>query len=114
MSRQSSEETFFDELVTAIEEAEISSVAPSRLKAKVYSTLVRRQTESGPLLSISETKANARGLCVFENLVEIVPLNEQVKSLNFCRVCHARILAEKVENAPIYWHSCPYVGFQNR
>lgn len=114
MSRQGSEETFFDELVTAIEEAGASAVAPSRLKSKVYSTLVRRQMGSGPLLSISETKANARRLCVFENLVEIAPLNEKVKSLNFCSVCHARILAEKVENAPIYWCSCPYVDFQNR
>jgi hypothetical protein len=114
MSRQSSEETFFDELVAAIEEAEISLVAPSRLKSKVYSTLVLRQRESGPLLSISETKANARGLCVFENLVEIAPLNEKVKSLNYCRVCHARVLAENIEDAPIYWHGCPYVDFQNR
>lgn len=114
MSRQSSDEKFFDELVTAIEEAETSSGAPSRLKSKVYSTLVSRQMESGPLLSLSETKSNARGLCVFENLVQIAPLNEGVKSLNFCRVCHARILAENVENAPIYWHCCPYVDFQNR
>jgi hypothetical protein len=114
MNRQGSEERFFGELVTAIEGAEIGSGAPSRLKSKVYSALVRRQMESGPLLTISETKANGRGLCVFENLVEIVPLNDKVKSLNFCRVCHARILAEEVENAPIYWHSCPYVDFQNR
>lgn len=114
MSRQSSEEGFFDNLVAALEEAEPSLVAPSRLKSKVYSALVLRQTESGPLLSISETKANARRLCVFENLVEIAPVNEKVKSLNFCRACHARILAEKLENAPIYWRSCPYVGFQNR
>ena len=114
MSRQSSEEKFFDELVTAIEEAETSSRAPSRLKSKIYSTLVSRQMESGRLLSLSETKANARDLCIFENLVQITPLDEKFKSLNFCRVCHARILAEKVENAPIYWHCCPYVDFQNR
>lgn len=114
MSRQRSEEKFFDELVSAIEEAETSSGAPSRLKSKVYSALVSRQMESGSLLSLSETKANARSLCVFENLVEIAPLNKGVKSLNFCHACHARILAENVENAPIYWHCCPYVDFQKR
>jgi hypothetical protein len=29
-------------------------------------------------------------------------------------VCHARVLAERLEHAPIYWPHCPYVRFQNR
>jgi hypothetical protein len=109
----SSQESFFEELADVCEEATPALVAPPPLKSKVYSALVRRQSESGPLLSISETKAKGRTLCVFENLVEITPVNEKIKALNFCRVCHARILAEKVENAPIYWRNCPYAGFHN-
>jgi hypothetical protein len=86
--------------------------APSRLKSRIYSALIQRQVESGPLLSVSETKAEGRRLCVFENLVQISPVGEKVKSLSFCRVCHARVLAETMENAPIYWRHCPYVQFQ--
>jgi len=39
-------------------------------------------------------------------------VGETVKSLNICRVCHARVLAEHLENAPIYWGGCPYVEFK--
>jgi len=113
MSEPAQDENFFEEISLATEVAPSVS-APSRLKSRIYSTIVRRQKQSGPLLSITETQARSRRLCVFENLVEISPVGEKVKSLNFCRVCHARILAEGVENAPIYWRHCPYVGFQNR
>ncbi len=44
-------------------------VAPSRLKAKVYSALMLRQAESGPLMSLTETDACGHKLCVFEELV---------------------------------------------
>jgi hypothetical protein len=27
-------------------------------------------------------------------------------------VCHARVLAEPIANAPIYWRHCPYDEFQ--
>ncbi len=89
------------------------AAAPTRLKAKVYSALLRRQAEAGPLMSLTETEASGHALCVFEKLVEISPVGEKVKSINFCRVCHARIAAEKIENAPIYWPHCPYAEFQN-
>jgi hypothetical protein len=109
------DESFFERISGESEAAESTGVsAPSRLKSRIYSTLVRRQEQSGPLLTITETKAKGRRLCVFENVVEISPLGEKVKSLNFCRVCHARVLAESIENAPIYWSHCPYVKFQNR
>ena len=115
MSEQALDENFFERISSETEAAESMSVpAPSRLKSRIYSALVSLQKQSGPLLSITETKAKSRSLCVFENLVEISPVGEDVKSLNFCRVCHARVLAESVENAPIYWRHCPYVGFQNR
>jgi len=107
------EELFFESLVVA--ELEVPATpAPARLKARIYSMLTRRQEESGPLASLSSTKAADRGLCIFEQLVEISPLPQPAKCLNYCSVCHARILAEKVENAPIYWSNCPYVRFQNR
>lgn len=113
MSEQALEENFFEKISGGDGEP-ISTSAPSRLKSRIYSALVQRQRQSSPLLSITETKAGNRRLCVFENLVEISPVGEKMKSLNFCRVCHARVLAEAVENAPIYWRHCPYVSFQKR
>ncbi len=86
--------------------------APTRLKSNIYSTLISRQEEAGPLLNLCETTAD-RGLCVFERLVEISPLAQKTGSFNICRLCHARVLGERVENAPIYWGNCPYAGFQN-
>jgi hypothetical protein len=65
-------------------------------------------------LSLSDVKAAGRGLCVFEQLVQIAPVPEPAKRPNLCRICHARVLAERIENAPIYWTGCPYAHFQNR
>ncbi len=83
--------------------------APSRLKARVYSALVRRQARTGPLMSLNQSRASGRQLCVFEELVRIAPVGESAKSRNICQVCHARLLAEHIENAPIFWSGCPYV-----
>ena len=108
-----SDEQQLESLAQTLETGEVGGVpAPSHLKANIYSALVRRQQESGPLLSLSETKLAARGLCVFEKLVQILPVGERAKSFNCCSICHARVLAETMENAPIYWGNCPYVGFQ--
>ena len=85
--------------------------APAHLKSKVYSSLVRRMEESGPLLPVQTTEAT-HGLCVFEKLVAIVPLPERAKTFNACSVCHARVLAERLEHPPIYWNNCPYVDFK--
>jgi hypothetical protein len=87
--------------------------APSRLKAKVYSALMRQQAELGPLMSLSEARSRGEKLCFFEQLVQVAPLGETAKSLNICRVCHARVLAEHFENPPIYWPGCPYVDLKN-
>ena len=109
----SGEEESITKLFAALDPmAEPGVEAPTRLKARTYSTLTQRQAASGPLLSLTETKAAGRGLCVFEQAACLVPIGEKAKSLNFCRVCHARWLAEKLENAPIYWENCPYVQFQ--
>ena len=88
--------------------------ASSRLKSKIYSTLVARQGQDGPLLSLSATKDSGRRLCVFEELVQIVPAGESLKCMNLCQVCHARVLGEHVEGAPVFWPGCPYAQFQNR
>ena len=88
--------------------------APSRLKSRIYSTLMLRAAETGPLASLRQSKECGEGLCVFEEFVRIAPVGEKLQHANYCRVCHARILGEKVENAPIYWPHCPYVQFQNR
>ena len=86
--------------------------APARLKSRLYSALLLEQAESGPLLSLSECKSGGRALCVFETLVQIAPVGQTLDSINYCRVCHARVLAERMEHAPIYWPGCPYSGFQ--
>ena len=88
--------------------------APSVLKSRIYSRLVQEQASTGPLLSLPETKASGAKLCIFEELVSIAPVGDAVKAKNCCRVCHARVVAERVERAPIYWPHCPYVRFQNR
>ncbi len=90
------------------------SQAPSTLKSRIYSLMMREAAEEGALRSLPESRATGRGLCVFEELVRIAPVGETAQCLNYCRVCHARVLGERVENAPIYWPNCPYVGFQNR
>ncbi len=86
----------------------------SRLKSRIYSALVERQSQDGPLLSLGATKDSGRELCVFEALVQIAPVGESLKRLNLCHICHARVLGERIENAPVYWPGCPYAQFQNR
>ena len=90
-----------------------SEPAPSRLKSKIYSALMRTEAVEAPLMSLAVNKSQGQALCVFEELVQIAPVGERAKSLNLCRVCHARVLAEQMENAPIFWGGCPYVGFKN-
>jgi hypothetical protein len=84
--------------------------APARLKAKIYSALIIRQSETGRLLSLAATKAAGSGLCVFEEALASLP-GERIGSMNPCSICHARVLAERVEPAPIFWPHCPYAGF---
>jgi len=88
--------------------------APAALKSRTYTALMRRQQESGPLLSLTGSKQSGRKLCVFEELIQIAPVGTRTESAFFCQVCHARVLAEHLEHAPIWWLGCPYVSFQNR
>ena len=111
MNNGAPETELFEKLADSTDRCEIHPAAPARLKARVYSTLVIRQQESGPLLTLTETKAEGRNLCIFEQAWTLAPIGEGLKHLNLCRLCHARLLAEKMEKAPIYWSGCPYADF---
>ena len=112
MNSSAANERFFEDLAGAFDEGASGGATPSKLKARVYSALVRKQQESGPLLGLRDSHADGRGLCVHEQLVRIAPLGSTVQAFNCCSVCHARVLAEAFDNPPIYWGNCPYVGFK--
>ena len=105
------DDEFMERIADTIELHEPEQI-PSRLKARLYSALVQRQAKAGPLMGLSETHARGHQLCVFEQFVRIAPVGEKTKSLNICRVCHARMLGENLESPPIYWSGCPYVEFK--
>lgn len=67
--------------------------APSRLKSRIYSVLMERQRQDGPLLSLSGVKAGGRNLCVFEELVQIAPVGQAAQLLH----CSAPHRAEERE-----------------
>jgi hypothetical protein len=98
------------ELLAQSDDAETER-APSRLKSRLYSALVREEEESGPLRSLADTRIEGYGLCVFEDLWQRATSGEAAQCFNCCKLCHARVLGEHVENAPIYWANCPYVAF---
>lgn len=101
---------FPDDLWEQSSEAELPG-ASSRLKSLLYSRLVATMESNGPLVQLTETKAQGRGLCVFEQIMEKVP-SQAIQQFHYCNICHARILGEKVENAPVFWPNCPYSEFQ--
>ena len=106
---------FFRKLAAGTESVESETErAPARLKSQIYSALVSHLAATGPLLSLAETKKAGRYLCVFEAALSKAPLGERVGSMNACRVCHARYLAEHLESAPIFWPHCPYAQFHRR
>jgi hypothetical protein len=111
MNNEAPETELFERLADSTDRWQILPAAPARLKARIYSALVRQQQRSGPLSSLTQTKAEGRDLCVFEQAWSLVPVGEGMKRLNLCQVCHARLLAEKMEKAPIYWSGCPYADF---
>ena len=84
--------------------------ASSRLKSKLLSRLIELEQAEGPLRMLSANRAQGDELCVFEHLVAALP-SESLQSRNPCAVCHARVLGERVEKAPIFWPGCPYAQF---
>lgn len=100
--------------LTLASSADRDEPAPARLKSKIYSALIAHQAASGPLLSLAATKAEGGQLCVFESALCALPVQDSVKSMNPCRICHARVLGERFETAPIFWPHCPYSDFHRR
>lgn len=91
-----------------------SDRAPARLASRVYSTLVRRMSASGALRDLAATKEAGGHLCVFENALTVLPIGRDLLTKNPCRICHARVLGERLDRAPIFWPGCPYAEFHNR
>jgi len=104
----------FSRMLGDLPEAAPEETASSRLKARVYSALVRAQQETGPLQSLTKCEEAGRGLCMWEKLVQISPIGEKAKEPFLCWTCHARVLGEHIEKAPIWWAHCPYADFQKR
>jgi len=87
--------------------------APARLTAKVYSAVVARLAERGPLVDLRDSEQAGGHLCVFEQMLTLLPKATGIGAMNPCRVCHARVLGERMEHAPIFWPGCPYSEFHN-
>ena len=87
--------------------------ASANLKSSIYSALVARMAEAGPLLDLRSTKDAGGHLCVFENALAALPLGTDLHARNPCRICHARVLGERMAHAPIFWPGCPYAEFHN-
>lgn len=90
-----------------------SPAAPGRLKSRILSALVRRLTERGSLLPLADSRSCGGGLCVFEDAVALLG-SGRLGSMNPCNACHARVLGERLEHAPIFWRNCPYADFHKR
>ena len=99
--------------MTEIARREATDRAPAKLKSRIYSAMINTLASDGPLLSLSATKSAGGRLCLFEQAVALAPVGERVKQKNPCRVCHARVLGERMEQAPIFWPACPYSDFHN-
>ena len=110
------DEQWFEQIAAATSDVEggAAPAAPARLKARIYSALVSKLAATGPLLSLRATKSAGHGLCVFEHMVAAPLGSERVNAMNPCRVCHARVLAEHLDRAPIFWPNCPYAEFHRK
>ncbi|MSV34766.1 MAG: hypothetical protein EXQ47_04110 [Bryobacterales bacterium] len=91
-------------------EAEAPVHISSRLQSRIFSKLIQLEQEQGALRVLSESRAAGERLCIFETVVAALP-SDDLQSRNPCAVCHARILGERVEQAPIFWPGCPYAKF---
>jgi hypothetical protein len=104
------DELWFEQLAEATGDVP-QERAPARLKSRIYSALVARMAESGPLLDLADTKTAGARLCVFETVLTLLPPGTNVGTMNPCRICHARVMGESMEKAPIFWPGCPYSEF---
>ena len=106
------DEVWFQQLAEATEFAG-EDRAPAHLKSKVYSSLVTSMAQSGPLLDLKDVQDAGEHLCVFEQAIAMLPVGAGIGSMNPCRICHARVLGERLQHAPIFWKGCPYSEFHN-
>jgi hypothetical protein len=103
---------WFERLAAATDVEALETVrAPARLKSRLYSALITELSTRGRLSSLTAIKEDGRKLCIFEEMVARLPVSERVKEKNPCRICHARVLGERMEHAPIFWPGCPYSDF---
>jgi len=107
-----SDDLWFERLASAAGDI-TQEQAPARLKSRIYSAVVARMAETGALLDLAATKMAGNRLCVFERALTILPVGGDIRSMNPCRICHARALGERLEHAPIFWPGCPYSDFHN-
>lgn len=106
------DDLWFERLADASRDAMTEPVPPS-LKSRVYSALVANMAAVEPLLGLKETKQAGGHLCVFEHLVAVLPVGPRMHARNPCRICHARVMGERMDHAPIFWPGCPYSEFHN-
>jgi hypothetical protein len=106
------DDLWFEHLADASEAASAEKT-PASLKSRVYSAIVAKMADTGPLLDLRNTKKAGGHLCVFEHALAIIPIGTDLHSMNPCRICHARVLGERMERAPIFWPGCPYSEFHN-
>ena len=106
-----SDDLWFEQLAGLTQDA--AERAPARLKSKVYSAVTSRMAAAQPLLDLAATKNAGGHLCVFEHALTLLPAATGIQSMNPCRVCHARVLGERMDHAPIFWPGCPYSEFHN-
>jgi hypothetical protein len=104
------DDVWFEQLAEATRD-ETPDRAPAKLKSKIYSTLVSRMAERGSLLDLAGTRSAGGHLCVFETALAVLPVGAAARTMNPCRICHARVLGERMEKAPIFWPGCPYAEF---
>ena len=105
------DDLWFEVLVEEVDD--VVERAPATLKSKVYSALMERLADSGSLLDLSDSEKAGGRLCVFERTLTLLPVGTDVRSMNPCRICHARVLGERMEHAPIFWPGCPYSEFHD-
>jgi hypothetical protein len=101
---------WFEKLAAAVA-PDTRERAPAKLKSKIYSALLKEMAADGPLLDLKTTRSAGGHLCVFEHVLTILPRGSRIPATNPCRVCHARVLGERFDHAPIFWPGCPYAKF---
>jgi hypothetical protein len=72
---------------------------PARLTSKTYSALWPEWPNRGRCSISQQRKKPAHGCASSSTPLTVLPLGYDVRSMNPCRVCHARVLAERMEQA---------------